>query len=789
MNSSRTFFIVRGSPGDRVFPGSIAAVLLLGAFLSLIHGIPGWGPVPLQAQEAGSIRGRVVDSETQSPLTGVSVTIRGSELGSLTSGDGSYRIGGVAPGTYVVVFQLLGYGTGTRSDVIVAPGRSTEAHAELHVAPLGLEGLVVDAGFFPKSESQPASAFTLNAEEIRRKPGSAGDVSRVLLALPSTAQVMDDGNDLFVRGGSPLENAFFIDHIQVGNINHFPVEGSTGGPIGMVNLEFVDDVRLSAGGFSAAYGDRLSSVVEIDFREGNRDRVELGIEGSMSSFEVNAEGPMAGGTGSWLLSVRRSYLDLIVGAIGTGVAPSYQDVQGKATYDLDDSNRLSTLILFGKSEIGFTQPEAEDEGNIAFGDYSSRQGTVGFSWRRLWRSRGYSVVALSGSRETADDDWLRTASGDSLVQSTYTEETLRIRNVNRIRLGTRARLELGAELEVTGNEYDYVLGQSYDRLGNVYPRYQVRENLDNKRGGAFASLTLGSTARWDFTVGSRVDHYSLSGETHLSPRVSTSVAVGERTTLNGAAGVYRQRLPSFILAQSPAFRELPSPRATHLVLGADYLLTPSAQVTLEGYWKEYSDLPLEEEDPTLFILDQGTSQSGFWGYRTLVSSGKARAYGLELLLQKKLTRGFHGLVSASLFRSRYRGLDGQWRGRSNENRYLLNVLGGYHPSHAWELSGRWSIAGGAPYTPFDLDASTELNRRVLDPIRANAVRYPTYHSLNLRVARRFLFRGSALTTYLEVWNAYDRTNVAGYYWNEVEKAPDTRTQWGLLPLVGLEWKF
>lgn len=199
-------------------------------------------------------------------------------------------------------------------------------------------------------------------------------------------------------------------------------------------------------------------------------------------------------------------------------------------------------------------------------------------------------------------------------------------------------------------------------------------------------------------------------------------------------------------------------------------------------------MPLEEEDSTLFVLDQGTSQSRFWGYRTLVSSGRARSYGLELLAQKKLTRGFHGLVSASLFRSRYRGMDGEWRGRSNENRYLFNVLGGYHPSHGWELSGRWSIAGGAPYTPFDLAASAELNRKVLDPSRVNAARYPTYHSLNLRVARQIVFRGSAMTAYLEVWNAYGRTNVADYYWNEVKNAPDKHTQWGFLPLIGMEWK-
>jgi hypothetical protein len=599
---------------------------------------------------------------------------------------------------------------------------------------------------------------------------------------------MDDANDLFVRGGSPFENAFFIDGIQVGNINHFPVHGSSGGPIGMVNLEWVDDVRFSAGGFSAAHGDRLSSVVDIEFREGNREKTEVGAELSMIAVEAFAEGPLAGERGSWLFSARKSYLDLLVDAIGTGVAPRYGDLQGKLTYDLDGSTQISTLALLGQSRIGFSQEEAVDEGNPAFGDFESWQGTVGLSWRRLWGDQGYSRVTVSASSKEAEDDWYRTSSTDSMAQSLNTEDVLRIRNVNRVRLGS-STLEVGGDLEVVRGDYDYILGEHHDRLGNLVPRFQVDRPFEHERTGAFASLTWGVTPAWELTVGGRVDHYSSTDGAQFSPRVSSSYDLSSRLTLNAAAGLYRQRLPGFLLSQDVAYEDLPLPRAVHAVLGADYLLSPSTQLTVEGYWKEYDHLPMEEEDPALSVLDDGTSKSSFRGYRTLTGTGKARAYGVELLVQKKLTDTFFGTASASLSRSRYRDLQGVWRSRAFDNRYLFNLIAGYRPSHDYEFSIRWSVAGGAPYTPFDQEASQALNSGVIDPNRVNEDRYPAYHSLNVRFNRRYVFSGSVLTGYVALWNAYGRENISSYYWNQVDNRRDTFHQWGFLPVFGFEWKF
>jgi hypothetical protein len=545
---------------------------------------------PVEGQEAASLRGHVADGETLAPLASAMVMIQGTDRGALTGEDGSYHIPDLEPGSYVLVFQVIGYETATRPDVILTPGRSTQLDVELQVSAVEVEGIVVDAGYFRKDARQPTSNLRFYSEEVRRAPGSAGDVSRVLMALPSTAQISDNANDLFVRGGSPFENGFYIDDIPVPNINHFPTQGATGGPIGLTNVEVIDDVEFSSGGFSAAHGDRLSSVVNIDFREGNTDGTETRMEMSMAGVGGVVEGPLPGGRGSWFLSGRRSFLDLIVGAIGTGVAPRYGDIHAKATFEPAANQRLSVLALFGDSEIAFSEEESVEEGAPNFGQYAGNQGTVGVSWRGLWGSRGYSVIALSTSSQDTDDLWHRTATGEMQAKDQSFERVSHLRSANRLSVGGRHTVDFGGELELLAADYDLQFGTMHDRLGGLVPAHRIERDYDDRRVGIFASTALRLTPRWTLTTGVRADRYSQAERTVFSPRIASSVGIGDATTLNAAGGVYYQRLPSYILAQNPAFEELGMPRALHFVVGVDHLLSPSSQLTVEAYLKEYDSL-------------------------------------------------------------------------------------------------------------------------------------------------------------------------------------------------------
>jgi hypothetical protein len=245
-----------------------------------------------------------------------------------------------------------------------------------------------------------------------------------------------------------------------------------------------------------------------------------------------------------------------------------------------------------------------------------------------------------------------------------------------------------------------------------------------------------------------------------------------------------------LLAQNAENRQARDPRAIHYVLGLSHMLTDYSKLSVELFHKEYTDSPIDPDEPSLFLVDELFYRYGFYTqHAELSDSGRARATGVEVTLQKRLARDFYGLVSAAYSRARYQGSDRVWRNRVFDNRVVFGIEGGYKPSNSWELSARWIFAGGAPYTPLDVGRSAELHRAVLDADRINEDRYPHYHSLNVRFDRRFHFSGSNLIFYLSVWNAYNRKNVAAYYWNEIEGATDTIYQWSALPIFGLEFEF
>ena len=276
---------------------------------------------------------------------------------------------------------------------------------------------------------------------------------------------------------------------------------------------------------------------------------------------------------------------------------------------------------------------------------------------------------------------------------------------------------------------------------------------------------------------------------HFSPRFAFAYDFSDRLTLSGATGVYYQNLPLNFLAQKESNKDLKDIVSDHYILGLGYLLTEDTKVSLEGYYKDYSNFPVDPGQPQFFAAD-AVSYYGFFGnYEQLLDVGAARAYGIEAVFQKKLVKGLYGLTSFSFSKSEYKTADDIWRDRMFDNRIIMGIEGGFKPNNKWEFSTRWIYAGGVPYTPLDMAASRQINRSVLDSTRVNAERYPAYHSMNIRVDKRFLFARSNLILYFSIWNLYNRKNVSAYYWNEIERKQDVRYQWSTLPVFGVEYEF
>lgn len=741
-----------------------------------------------EKERSGAIKGRLKDADTRAPLQGAAVSVKGTAFKTLTNEKGNFSIPDINVGSYTLEFNCPGFVPLVKPDIIVKSNRITFIDALMQLVPQVSEEVTVTAGYFPQTPSVPKSKVNFTYEDIRRAPGAAGDISRVVFVLPGVSKISDFFNSLVVRGGNPTENTFYIDNIEVTNINHFPVQGSSGGPIGLLNLDFIEDVDFYLGGFSPKFGDRLSAIMDIRFREGNRDQFDMQLDLNMGGFGAVMEGPISN-KGSWLLSARKSYLDLLVDALGTGVAPRFSDLQGKLVLDLSPKSKISFLGILGIDRVEFNREDQLERGDPGYGYFANREDTIGLNWFLIWGDKGYSNTSLSHSYTKYDTTFYETASEDLIIENISTDQSFSFRNVNHYTFNHANKIEFGIEAKHLHSNYDYFIWEDLDPFGNVTPAVYQKIEINATKFAGFLNYRSMAVKPFTFNLGLRVDYFSCNKNVHLSPRFSVTAKLGDRSTVYGSVGIFYQNLPLLLLYQREENKELRDLKAYHYSLGATYLLSDDTQLTVEIYDKEYRNFPVDPLQGALFISDSIQYEGMFIQHASLLDTGKAYSRGIEFILQKKLKSKVYGMISGSFYRARYKDYNGQWRDRLFDSRYNVAVQGGYKPNKKWEFSIRWIIAGGIPYTPYDIAASEAVNRGILDLDRIQAERLAAYHSLNLRVDRRFYFRKSNLIVFLSLWNVYNRKNVGRLFWNTLEKKPDEQYSWGFLPIAGVEFEF
>ncbi len=743
---------------------------------------------PARGELPGGISGTVRDAATLSPIVGATVMLAGTGTGTMTDASGSYRIDGVPAGSYTVNASCVGYAVLAVTDAVVRPGRTTDVDFDLGTLASGNTTITVRPDYFPEASSSTPGGSVLSGEQVRRAPGSAGDVVRVMTSLPSVAKFDDQYNGLAVRGGNPSETGFYIDGIEMANINHFPRQGTTGGGLGMVNVDLLEDVTFMPGGFPSSYGGRLSSVMDLSLREGARDGFEGQLDFSMSGIGGVAEGPLEGGRGSWLACARHSWIDLLVDIADIPTVASYSDFAAKAVYDLSPGNTLSFVGAGAIDHSDYTRDQAWDDGNPDYGVTDSWNATAGGSLRTLWGGgNGYTTTSLSVQGISYGGDYGRTSTGNQLALQNSIERSLRLRCASSWLAGEGVSVVFGAEADLSSDSFDNWFAPDTGYTGEPMPGLDLETDLEERQWGAYAEASVGLFPGLTATAGSRVDR--SRDDLMASPRGSLRYRLSDRTAFSASGGLFRQDLPSDLVARGGIFADLDSPSAVHGVIGFSHLIQDETRLTVEIYDKEYSDLPFDPTRPGFAILDGLGSEQDLYSFDTLTTGGDARSLGVEVLVEKKLVSGLYGILAGSWSSARYRNPGEPWRDRIYDNRFTFTAEGGYKPGRSWEFSARWVYAGGRPYTPLDLEASALHNRTILDESRINGERLPAFHSLNIRADRRFTFDGSNLVAYASIWNAYARRNIATIYWNEVERCPDEILQWGLMPVIGLEYEF
>ncbi len=732
------------------------------------------------------LTGKVISKMTQSPLEKVTVRVMGTQLGAITKNDGSFSINNIPPGIYQIQFSILGYETYVQTDVAISSGRPIMLEIALAEKIIELEGAEVKASFFDKKIETVTSTQTLNFEDIRRAPGVQEDVIRATALLPGVGVTAAGRNDLIVRGGAPFENLFIVDNLEVANINHFGSQGSTGGPLSIINLDFVRSVDFSAGGFGARYGDKTSSITNITLRNGNEEAFGGQLNLSATGFGLNLEGPISD-KGSYLFSARRSYLDLIFTLAGFGFIPEYWDFQGKVNYRLDQKNTLSYLFVSAINDVKLNNDD-EDKiyKNSRVAVPSQYQNFQGLTWKHLFNS-GFTTVTL-GTIYTRYETFQNDSNLVEQLRNESREVEFVLKTDVDYQVGPKTTLNFGNQVKYAGIlEYNIYIAGKY-RVDNFGTPQELKTDTTLKayKNGTYFSLTHG-IGQHKFSIGGRMDYFNYTNDKlYFSPRLSAIYTINENSAIVFSAGRYYQS-PSYIWTIGSSTQKLNAITADQIVLGYSHTPLEDVKVQLEVFYKSYSNYPTRVYRPQAVLAPSGFDDASSdipFGLEPLTNDGTGNVRGAELFIQKKLSEiPIYGLLSLSYSESLFKALDGVERPGVFDSRWIFNIALGWRIDNNWEVSSKWRAATGVPTTPFLPTGQKDFSQY------NEGERLPLFNSLDLRVERRWNFESMALITYIDIQNLYGQKNVSNIRWDYREMKPEKQESIGVLPSIGVSLEF
>ncbi|MGE0449106.1 MAG: TonB-dependent receptor [Vicinamibacterales bacterium] len=770
-------------------------------------------PIGARAQDTtgvGTLTGTVATADG-TPAEFVTICLSGTARCVLSAANGEFRVDGIRAGDYRIEVSAPDQPSFETEPVSVRAGVGVSLEVTLP-RPQTIEQAVTVVGAAAAVPQEiKASSYLIEQRQIGKDAGSLQDVSRFLQSLPGVVPGSADfRNDIIVRGGSPLENLFIVDNVEVPNINSFANFASAGGQVSILDAAMIRDVTFLTGGYPSAFANRASSVLQIAQREGNRKRTEGRATVGFAGAGGIVEGPLNGGKGSWIVSARRSFLDFFTKDVGFGGVPVAYTLNGKVVYDLGERDRLWAVNISGVDNIRLGRTEDTTDVDEVFNldiRYRGWRSASGLNWQHVFGDRGVGLLGVTHSsarvRSTVKDlvstgmpsdlpaDVLiaqspvvfREDSGEdeTTVKYDFTRATRRV-----------GRVQTGGSIKVFNVQYDAAAPFGSDNpfapSGDA-DAFAIDRRLTTAQTGGYLQTTADVSRRVDVTVGARFDHYARLDAARISPRASGRIAITSRLSIHGATGSYYQQPPFLFLTAFPENERLRPLRADHYVGGLRYQIDPRTRVSVEVYRKNYSDYPVARDYPQLSFANIGDTFNVRQILFPLVSEGTGRATGIELYAERRGEGRWYGQANLSFSRARHAGLDGILRPGSFDYPLIVNATGGVRLGSKWELASRVSYLSGRPYTPFDEAQSRAQRRGVFDLSRVNGVRAPFYFRADLRLDRTFTVNGRPLLVFLGVQNVTNRKNFTQAVWNRAINGVDPSESLGAFPLVGMEWRF
>ena len=716
------------------------------------------------SQVDGIVNGYVYDSKSQLPLLGANVIIEGTEKGAISDENGFFQISEIKPQSYNLLVSYVGYQSKKIFNIIIKSKGNQTLEIYLLESAQELDEVVLFESPFKKSKETPLSINTFSRVEIESYPGADNDVTKVVQSMPGLSpSVGGFRNDIIIRGGAPNETVYYLDEIEIPNINHFSTQGSAGGPQGMINISFIDEVTLSTSAFGVEYDNPLSGVLQFNQKNGNPREISGNFRFGASDSAITVEGPLSkeeNNNTTFIFSARKSYLQFLFKLIGLPIRPDYWDFQGKINHKIDEYNSINIVGLGAIDDFSVEAPEDFDFTQQSFLEQvpiiKQNSTTIGASWiRKFKETKGQFVLALSTNKlknifSRYDDN--ENLEGIYFRNDSHEWETkLRAKTTNYLK---DWKITWGGNIQYS----DY-----YNNTTDYYNQIEYLTKINFYKYGLFGSVSKSFIdSKLDVSIGIRTDEDNFSTGSklidNLSPRVSTSYALTKdrRLKWNTSIGTYF-KIPTYTVL---GFRNLTGnftnqnakyTKSNHYVTGFDYSIGNASKISIEGFIKRYFDFPVSILDG-VSLANKGADFEVL-GNEDIVTIGEGRTKGIEFLFQQKLTRNFYGIFSYTFFKSEFTDINGDYLPSVWDSKHLSSFSGGYKLKRNWEISSRWRFAGKTPYVPYDLEASlNNYPNMVLDYSQLGNVKLDNFSQIDVRFDKKWNKENLSINLFIEILN-------------------------------------
>lgn len=714
------------------------------------------------------IKGTVIDKSTRQPLEFVNVLVMGLGIGASTDSNGNFTITQVPPGIYRLQASFLGYKTALTPEYRVNHV-TPYVQIELEEENTSLNEVVVTASPFQKVVESPVSLRVIGLQEIEKAPGANRDISKVVQNYPGVAfSPIGYRNDLIVRGGGPSENRFYLDGVEIPNINHFSTQGASGGPVGLIDADLIRSVKFYSGAFPADRGNALSSVLDFSLRDGDMERNSLKATLGASEVSLSSNGHLGKKT-SYLVSVRQSYLQALFKVLGLPFLPAYTDASFKLKTRFDSHNELTLLGLGGldrmKLNLGIEGEDAEYMLSY-LPKIEQETYTVGGVYRHYTPIHVQTIVL---SQSYLNNRNIKYRNNDESSEDNLTLHLGSVEQETKLRMENTSSWSVWKVKAGFGLNYSRYKSDEYRKIfADALREYNYHTDLSLWRWGLFASIDYAAPDKsFTASIGVRTDGNNYSDKMkelwrQLSPRLSVSYRLAEGLFLSGHVGLYYQ-LPSYTAlgfkgeAGDYVNKHLDYISVSQESVGLSWTPNENMEFSVEGFYKLYGNMPFSLSDQ--IPLSCKGNDYGTIGNEALSSEAKGRSYGAELMFKWLLTQKLNLSSSLTIFKSEFKdGEQGSYVPSAWDNRFILNVSGTYNFPKHWSLGAKVSCIGGSPYTPYDeaksslVEAWDVQGRAYYDYSRYNQERLPVFGQLDVRVDKTFYLKKCMLGFYLDIQN-------------------------------------